>query len=85
MILITSNETPDLAYGSPTYIQVVIRKSEMDKHFNIFLDSTCKKSKHLYPTNTCIDFTIELPQSLKFNQHWEITLNTLFVPNRIHI
>ena len=56
-----------IAYGIPTYIQVVIRKSGMDKHFNIFLDSTCKKSKNLYPTNTSTDFTIELPQQLKFN------------------
>ena len=58
IIDISSDETPNLAYGSPTYIQVVVRKSEMDEHFNIFLDSTCKKSKHLYPTNTCTDFTI---------------------------
>ena len=85
IIDITSNETPNLAYGTPTYIQVVARKSEMDKHFNIFLDSTCKKSKHLYPANTSTDFTIELPQRLKFNRHWQISLKTLFVPNRIHI
>ena len=84
IIDITSNETSNLAYGTPTYIQVVVRKSEMDKHFNIFLDSTCKKSKHLYPTNTSTDFTIELPQRLKFNRHWQITLKTLFLPNRIH-
>ena len=57
----------------------------MDKHFNIFLDSTCKKSKNLYLTNNSTDFTIELPWRLKFNRHWQITLKTLFAPNRIHI
>ena len=48
IIDIISNETPILVYGTSTYIQVVVRKSEMDKPFNILLDSTCKKSKHKY-------------------------------------
>ena len=56
----------------------------MDKHSYIFLDSTCKKAMHLYLTNTSTDFPIELPQRLKFNRHWQITLKTLFLPNRIH-
>ena len=64
-------------------MQVVVTKSEMDKRFNIFLDSTCKKSKQLYPTNTCTDFTISLPERVNLHQHWQISLTTLFVPNRI--
>jgi len=38
---------------------------------------------HLYQTNTSIDYTIELPQWLKFNRKWQITLKTLFLTNRI--
>ena len=83
IIDISSDETPNLAYGTPTYIQVVVKKSEMDENFNIFLDSSCKTSKHLYPSNTCTDFTISLPERVNLHRHWQVTLKTLFVPNRI--
>ena len=35
IIDISSDETPNLAYGSPKYIQVVVRQSEMEENLNI--------------------------------------------------
>ena len=54
IIDVNTDTAPNFASGSPTYIQVVIRKSalRMKKPFNIFLDSSCTKSKALYSKNT---------------------------------
>ena len=84
IIDVDRNSPPNFTFGSPTYIQVVVRKSEMKKPFNIFLDSSCKKSKALYPENNATEFTIELPERLSFNRHWQVTLKSLFLPNKIH-
>ena len=80
---IATNSTPYFAIGSPTYIQVAVRKRIMGKKFNIFLDSSCKKSKKMYPENSSTSFTIELPERLNFNKHWQVTLKSLFLPNNI--
>ena len=80
---VATNSTPYFAIGSPTYIQVAVRKRIMGKKFNIFLDSSCKKSKKMYPENSSTSFTIELPERLNFNKHWQVTLKSLFLPNNI--
>ena len=82
---VNTNLHPNFSTGSPTYIQVVIRKSvpRMKKPFNIFLDSSCPKSKALYPKNNSMEFTIDLPERLSFNRHWQVTLKSLFIPNKI--
>ena len=56
----------------------------MKRSFTIFLDSSDAESKQLYPNNTSTDFTIELPQRLKFNRNWTVTLKSLFLSNKIH-
>lgn len=84
LIDIEDNKSPEFSFAAPTYIQVSVKKSEMEKHFNIFLDSTCEKSKDLYPNNSSTDFVIELPERLEFNRHWQVTLKSLFLPNKIH-
>ena len=56
----------------------------MKRSFTIFLDSSDAESKQLYPNNTSTDFTIELPQRLKFNQNWVVTLKSLFLANKIY-
>ena len=85
IIDVNTNSPPNFATGSPTYIQVVIKKSipRMKKPFNIFLDSSCPKSKDLYPQNNSMEFTIELPERLSFNRDWQVTLKSLFIPNKI--
>ena len=82
---VNTNLSPNFSTGSPTYIQVVIKKSvpRMKKPFNIFLDSSCPKSKALYPNNNNMEFTIDLPERLSFNRHWQVTLKSLFIPNKI--
>ena len=80
---VATNSTPYFAIGSPTYIQVAVRKRIMGKKFNIFLDSSCKKSKNIYPENNSTSFTIELPERLNFNKHWQVSLKSLFLPNNI--
>ena len=83
IIEINSNTTPNFTVGSPTYIQVVVRKKKMRKKFNIFLDSSCTKSKELYPENHSTSFRIDLPERLCFNRDWQVTLKSLFLPNNI--
>ena len=84
IIEVDTDTTPHFAVGSPTYIQVVVRKRIMGKKFNIFLDSSCEKSKTIYPENTATSFTIELPERLTFNKHWQVTMKSLFLSNNIH-
>ena len=56
----------------------------MWKKFNIFLDSSCKKSKETHPENDATNFRIELPERLCFSKHWQVTLKSLFLPNTIY-
>ena len=84
IIDVARNTVPNFAVGSPTYIQVVVRKKkDMEKKFNIFLDSSCKNSKLVYPENTATNFTIDLPERLSFRRNWHVTLKSLFIPDSI--
>ena len=85
IIDLNTNLPPNFSAGSPTYIQAIIKKSvpKMKKPFNIFLDSSCPKSKALYPKNNSMEFTIELPERLSFNRNWQVTMKSLFIPNKI--
>ena len=54
----------------------------MKKPFNIFLDSSCPKSKNLYPKNNNMEITIDLPESMDFRRNWHVALKSLFIPNK---
>ena len=84
IIDLKTNSAPNFSIGSPTYIQVVIRKiiPRMKKPFNIFLDSSCPKSKEHYPNNTNTEFTIELPERMDFRRNWQVALKSLFIPSK---
>jgi hypothetical protein len=84
VIDLETNSAPNFSTGSPTYIQVVIRKitPRMKKPFNIFLDSSCPKSKEHYPKNTHTEFTVELPERMDFRRNWHVALKSLFIPNK---
>ena len=86
IIDVNTDRAPDFASGSPTYIQIIIRKSalRMKKPFNIFLDSSCKKSKALYPKNNSMEFTIDLPERMNFRRNWHVSLKSLFLPNKLY-
>ena len=84
LIDIETNSAPNFIIGSPTYIQVVIRKNtvRMKRPFTVFLDSSCTKSKEMYPTNNSMDFTIKLPERLEFRRNWNVVLKSLFLSNK---
>ena len=84
IIDLKTNSAQNFSIGSPTYIQVVIRKiiPRMKKPFNIFLDSSCPKSKEHYPNNTNTEFTIELPERMDFRRNWQVALKSLFIPSK---
>ena len=84
IIDLNTNLPLNFSVGSPTYIQAVIKEkvSKMKKSFNIFLDSSCPKLNTLYPKNNSMEFTIELPERLSFNRNWQVTLKSLFIPNK---
>ena len=77
IIDVNTNTAPNFSIGSPTFIQVVIRKSvpRMKKPFNIFLDSSCPKSKVLYPKNNNMEYTIDLPERMDLNRNRHVALN----------
>ena len=83
IINLKTNSPPNFKAGSPTYIQVAVRErqSKMKKPFNIFLDSSCPKSKKSYPSNNNMEFCIELPERMNFKRKWQVTLKSLFITN----
>ena len=82
LIDIDTGERPNFSQGSPTYIHFhVSEKDEMSTRFNIFLDSSDKLSNQFFPTNSCADFRIKLPERLVFGRKWEIALKSIFIGN----
>ena len=83
LIDIETDQLPNFIGGSPTFIQVVIRKRSeiMKPPFTIMLDSSCKVSKDLYPKNNNMEFTINLPERMDFTKNWNIALKSLFISN----
>ena len=83
IINLDSDTAPNFAIGSPTFIQLAVKKttSGMKKPFNVFLDSADEISNSLYPTNTSMEFTIKLPDILEFKRDWHVTLKSLHIPN----
>ena len=83
IIDIEDDKKPNFKVGSPTFVQVVIRKEEirMKPPFTIFLDSSCNISKRLYPENNNMEFTIELPERMDFRRNWTLALKSLHISN----
>ena len=84
IIDLETNTAPNFKAGFPTVLHILVRESvtTMKKPFNIFLDSSCPKSKNVYPENTNMEFSIELPERLTFRKKWHVTLKTLFLTNK---
>ena len=75
---------PFFKYGSPTFIEVIVRKTalRMKPPFNILVDSSCPESKLRFPTNSNTDFTIQLPKRLEFSRDWILCLKSIHFENR---
>ena len=83
--LITEKQ-PYFDVGSPTYIHCIVRpiiNVKMKQPFNVLLDSSCIESKKLYPTNTATDFKIKLAERIKFNRNWMVSMQSLFLSNKL--
>ena len=85
IINLSTGEAPNFTTATATYIQIVVRKysHRMKRPFSIFLDSSDKHSKALYPENTNMEFTIELPERMNFRRNWHLSLKSLYIPNTI--
>ena len=86
IINIETDSPPNFAIGSPTFIQLTVKKStlRMKKPFNVFLDSADGISNSLYPTNSNMEFTVKLPDILEFKRDWHVTLKSLHIPNLLY-
>ena len=38
----------------------------------------------MYPNNTNMNFTIDLPERMSFNRRWNVTLKSLIIPNTLY-
>ena len=82
----TTEEQPYFGIGSPTYIHCLVRgieTSNMKQPFNVLLDSNCIESKKLFPQNTATDFKIKLAERIIFNRNWKVSLQSLFLSNKL--
>ena len=82
----TTEEQPYFGIGSPTYIHCLVRgieTSTMKQPFNVLLDSNCAESKKLFPQNTATDFKIKLAERISFNRNWMVSLQSLFLSNKL--
>ena len=85
LIDISSGRLPNFSPGTPTYVHLLVNNNpKMSKRFNVFLDSSDKYSKHLFPTNVPHDFTIKLPERLQFDKKWAMTLKKIFIGNDLY-
>ena len=55
----------------------------MKQPFNILLDSNCAESKKMFPKNTATDFKIKLAERITFNRNWMVSLQSLFLSNKL--
>ena len=79
-----SNTQPSFTQHS-TVIQVVVKQQtkRMKHPFQIHLDSSCKISKEYFPSNTNMEFTVQLPKRLDFKKNWSVALKSISFSNNI--
>ena len=82
-----TNSLPSFTHqGRSTVIHIVVKQqAERMKHpFQIHLDSSCKISKEYFPTNTNMEFTVQLPKRLVFKKNWSVALKSISFGNSIN-
>ena len=83
IVNLTTHEAPNLAIGSPTFVEVVVKKQNlrMKAPFFILLDSSCKNSKTRFPSNGNMDFIVQLPKRMEFQRDWMLCLKSIHLTN----
>ena len=79
-----TGEQPNLSSGAPTYIQTIVRKRKMKERKNIFLESSCPISQHIFPSNTNMSFKTKLPEHFDLYGDWYLNLKKLIIPSKLN-
>ena len=83
---LSTGEAPNFSFGCPTFIEVVVKDLEqrMKAPFALILDSSCPKSKQLFPKNNQMEFVIQLPQRMVFDREsWLVCLKGITLTNKL--
>ena len=83
---LSTGEAPNFSFGCPTFIEVVVKDLEqrMKAPFALILDSSCPKSKQLFPKNKQMEFVIQLPQRMVFDREsWLVCLKGITLTNKL--
>ena len=80
---LATNDPPNLPVGSPTFIEVVVKKQSlrMKAPFHILLDSSCETSKRRFTNNGNMDFVVQLPKRIEFQRDWMLCLKSIHLTN----
>ena len=80
---LATNNPPNLSVGSPTFIEVVVKKQtlRMKAPFHILLDSSCVSSKKRFTNNGNMDFVVQLPKKMEFRRDWMLCLKSVHLTN----
>ena len=83
---IETNQVPDFSIGSPTFIEVVVKNQlkRMKTPFQILLDSSCGESSKRFPSNTNMEFCIQLPKRMEFQKDWMVCLKSIHFTNNFY-
>ena len=83
---IETGNTPNFSFGSPTFIEVVVRSQakRMKTPFHILLDSSCEESKKRFLKNTNMEFCIQLPKRMEFQKDWMLCLKSIHFSNTFY-
>ena len=83
---IETNQAPDFSIGSPTFIEVVVKNQlkRMKTPFQILLDSSCEESLKRFPSNTNMEFCIQLPKRMEFSRDWMVCLKSIHFTNNFY-
>ena len=86
IIDLRTGESPNFSFGSPTFIEVVVRAQlkRMKAPFHMLLDSSCRDSLQRFPKNTNMDFTIQLPKRMEFQKDWAVCVKSIHLNNQFN-
>lgn len=82
---LSTGEQPSFGIGCPTFIEIVVKDLDktMKAPFSLILDSSCPKSKKLFPKNNQMEFIIQLPQRMVFDREsWLVCLKAVTLTNK---
>ena len=86
IINIETGNLPDFYFGSPTFIEVLVRSQakRMKTPFHMLLDSSFPESKKRFLKNENMEFCIQLPKRMEFQKDWMVCLKSIHFSNRFY-